>query len=42
MFYWLRDNLPRKHSHTPYRWKKMNAFGEGWEAGFIQRRKIYT
>jgi hypothetical protein len=35
MFYWLRDNLPRKHSHTPYRWKKMNdAFGEGWEADF--------
>ena len=35
MFYWLRDNLPRKHSHTPYRRKKMiDAFGEGWEADF--------
>ncbi len=35
MYYWLRNNLPGKESHTPDRWKKLNdAFGEGWEAEF--------
>jgi hypothetical protein len=40
MYYWLYHNLPGKPSYTPARGKKLNdAFGEGWEAEFQQRRK---
>jgi hypothetical protein len=37
---WLRHNLPGRLRHTPARWKKLtDAFGEGFEAAFLQRTR---